>query len=177
MTIPRTRTARRVVVVLALGGAGGACAYDWTVNEAPITNEADGAAPDATVDASTATDGATVDAGPDAPRTPDAGRDAGDAAKPPECDTLAAELVNERGPAKACTLGSSGECATPITDECGCKCFLGTAGSGPANEYTATVAAYEEAGCPKPGWCIDCLAGATGTCLEVDGGSAEECVP
>jgi hypothetical protein len=155
----------------------GACTYDWTIGATPLTEPGDSGAPDVTTDATGSGDAGPDDAAFDAARpTPDATTDdAADAGGPTLCATLAATLTSERGPAKRCTFGAASQCDTDITDECNCPSYLGTASSGPALAYTASVAQYKEAGCPLPGWCVSCVSPSPSCILDGDAGAV--CFP
>ncbi|MGO9714978.1 MAG: hypothetical protein ACLQBL_39395 [Polyangiaceae bacterium] len=172
------RLSLRVLFVLAVA-VSGACTYNWTVGSTTVPSGGDSGPADAEPDGSGGQDATTGDAAFDAtPPGLDAGRDAADAASEASlCATLEADLATERGPAKECTFGGTGACATYIIDECTCHSYLGLASGQAAINYTSTVAEFREAGCPPPGWCSFCLPG-SGTCLYADGGaSPPSCTP
>ena len=163
MLIPRSPAKLSLLLLLgSLPAAIGSCAYNWAlVSEQPV----DAGAQDATAD-SPASDVATADTSP--PPMTDAGVDAAlvDSSTTP-CAHLGATLDTDRNEAKACSGPDSEQCATWVTDECGCLSYVAEPDAATTRAFAAAIAAFEEAGCPPT--CSDggCVEEGVGACLPV----------
>ena len=171
MKNPRPKLLFFAIAALAVA----ACAYDWTVGAAPDDAGAGtDAAFDAGVDArsiedASLADGSIVDAG--------AGADARSLVDAPsQCAALGATLASTRASAQLCQLAT--DCTVKITyDECTCETWLSTSAPTPSSDYTSALAAFEDAGCPRPTNCpVECLNPAGAACAPSEGG-VTRCYP
>ena len=154
MIIPQL-SSRRAFVALAVASAGlAACMYNWTVGSAPLTTTDDSGTGDATIANDVAQPDVLI---PSDARLPPGDEGGADAAHPsdagtPLCAQLRTTLDDDRTTAKTCSGPASGQCATYVFDECGCRSHVADADSGAANEFAAALGAFAEAGCVTP-WC------------------------
>jgi hypothetical protein len=147
MKIPRSKALALAIGIAAAGTPGlVACGSDWSVGAA--TQPGEGGAPDGSMDAAAADATTSGDAEADATTTPDAEVDALPESGP-SCSALAADVAARGAAAKSCAFPASvGECTNAVQDECGCESYV-AADAGASAAYTAAIAAFLDAGCPR----------------------------
>jgi hypothetical protein len=160
----------------AVSAVPAAC-YDWQVGagSSDAGNGHDASGVDAHVDHPDA-NAQAPDAGPSDAQAVSDGTNVVDAAAPADarasCASLAANVDAARAPAQACTLGSTSECTTYVTDPCGCQQFVALSAGMAAATYRMAVQALKAGGCTS-GACDGCPPAVTaGLCLETSTGSS-----
>jgi hypothetical protein len=142
-----------------------ACTYAWPTG-APV---ADGGGEAGRFDATT--DGSGVDGAGDAAPS-DVTSDA-----TPDCRVLGADVEAKKKAAKVCT-PTAGACSSGVTDECGCKVWVGDETGAATSDLQNALAAYESAKC-KPACPVSCIVpdgATTGLCVLASGGGTA-CAP
>jgi len=129
-----------IVGLLALTCAAGC--WNWTVGGAPVDAAVgeEPSAPEAGLDA-------VVDH--DAPAPVDSSLGAPDTSNHPDaatCESLAATIESDLGPALVCVTGQE-TCTSTVIDPCGCKHFVGNGASPAAVKYEADVTQFHDASC------------------------------
>lgn len=137
------------------------CSYDWEIGAS---------APDGAGASGNGGAGAAGNGGAGASGNGGAGASGGGGA---DCGALTAQLDGARKTAKACTIGTPGQCGDPVVDECGCDSYVNDSTSTDTDAFVAAVSALQSAGCSPS--CSTCLLG-SGTCL-FSNGMGPYCLP